>query len=108
MNLHEFMHICIVGVLHQMIPPFSMFQDGRSYILFPGEIITIIRWRIFLSLCIGQSIFVVSGIESIQQNNLVLCISRLRSILIIPSSNLGGGGCIAREEVLTINLVYYS
>ena len=36
MYLRGFMNICIVGVLHKMIPPFSMFQDGRNYILFPG------------------------------------------------------------------------
>ena len=35
--------------------------------------------------------------EIIQQNNLVLFISRFRSILIIPSSNLGGTERVAIE-----------
>ena len=111
MNFRGFMHICIVGVLHHMIPPFSMFQDGRNCIIFQGGGINIMRWRILFSLCIGQSRGVVSGRESIQQNNLVLCISRFRSILIIPSSNRGEegkGGYISREYVLPIDLGDFS
>ena len=54
---------------------------------------------------------VVSGRESIQQENLVLCISRFRSILIIPSRNRGEegkGGYRSREDVLPIDLGDYS
>ena len=30
MNFHGLMHMWLVGVLQQMIPPFSMFHDGRE------------------------------------------------------------------------------
>ena len=35
MNLHGFMHTSIVGVLHYMIPPFSMFHYRRDLEYFP-------------------------------------------------------------------------
>ena len=97
MNLHGFMHTSIVGVLHYMIPPFSMFQDGSNYIIFPGREMDIMIRRILLSLCIGQLRSVVSGRESIQQKHLVLCISRFRSILIISISKRGGEKRVAIE-----------
>ena len=92
MNLCGFMNICIVGVLHKMIPPFSMFQDGRKCKIFPGVGVIIMGWRILLSLCIGKSRSLVSAREIIQENNLVLFISWFRSILIIPSINRGREG----------------